>query len=325
MRKRTLNKLIKDEKGQALIIVMILMLVGGLIVAPMLAHVGSGVKAGKDVYEERMQLFYAADSGVQDALWQIKHEQLPNLFGAGYDEYNYDDPYPYPDSLMVNGKDVDVTIGNVWVPMGISVPSPSEARDIIKGTGGNPPSLIIVGGLSGTGGSTYQIKITYYYGSSDPTGTNLKVDKIGIWLPPGFGYDGNCSLANDPDTDDYAVPAVTDYKSGKAVVWSFSSLPLWKFAPDSTSSPMGRSFTFKFTGPAGQSPGIAISWIETSNVTALIIPGMLTPRFIRLLPRLPMIPLLRRSRLMLMPIPPEVRCAKWALPYRGTTLPWATA
>ncbi len=73
----------KDEKGQALIIVLILILVGGLIIAPMLSYVGSGIKMGKEVYEERMELFYAADSGIEDGLWQIKYEQLtsnPNLF-----------------------------------------------------------------------------------------------------------------------------------------------------------------------------------------------------------------------------------------------------
>jgi len=42
MKKRTLNRYIADEKGQALIIVMILMLVSALVIVPMLSHVGSG-------------------------------------------------------------------------------------------------------------------------------------------------------------------------------------------------------------------------------------------------------------------------------------------
>ncbi len=111
--------------------------------------------------------------------------------------------------------------------------------------------------------STYQIKIFYYYDSGeDPGGASLKVEKIGIWLPPDFDYDGNCSLANDPDTQPYSVPGVDDYCSGKAVVWNFGSVPLASF-PVVASYPMERSFTFQFTGPAGQNPGAALSWIET--------------------------------------------------------------
>ena len=57
MRKRTFNKLMKDEKGQALVIVLILILVSGLIIAPMLSYIGSGTKVGKEVYEKRTDLF----------------------------------------------------------------------------------------------------------------------------------------------------------------------------------------------------------------------------------------------------------------------------
>ena len=66
--KRMWNKLRIGEKGQALIMVLILMLVGGLIIAPLLSYVGTGLKVGKDVHEERMDELYAADAGVEDAL-----------------------------------------------------------------------------------------------------------------------------------------------------------------------------------------------------------------------------------------------------------------
>jgi hypothetical protein len=62
----------RGEKGQALIIAMIMMLLGSLIIVPMLAYMGSGLKAGM-VQEKRTDELYAADAGVEDALWQI-HE-----------------------------------------------------------------------------------------------------------------------------------------------------------------------------------------------------------------------------------------------------------
>jgi hypothetical protein len=48
------------------------MLVGGLIIAPLLAYMGTGIKVGKEVYEERMAELYAADAGIEDALWCLK-------------------------------------------------------------------------------------------------------------------------------------------------------------------------------------------------------------------------------------------------------------
>ena len=105
----------------------------------------------------------------------------------------------------------------------------AEAKDIIEGIGGNPPKLMITGSFPAV--STYQIKIFYYYDNGeDPGGASLTVEKIGIWLPPDFDYDGNCSLADDPDTQPYSAPGVDDYCSGKAVVWNFASVPLTNFS-----------------------------------------------------------------------------------------------
>jgi len=107
--KRIFNKLRRDEKGQALIIALILMLVGGLIIAPVLAYVGSGLKIGKEVHEERMMELYAADAGVEDALWQIKQPTPdPNKVPSTVGQF-----LTYPLSSTVNGKTIDVTI--YWI------------------------------------------------------------------------------------------------------------------------------------------------------------------------------------------------------------------
>ena len=54
MRERILNKLIRDETGQILMMVMLLMLFGSLIVGSVLPFMGTGLKVGKEVYEEKM-------------------------------------------------------------------------------------------------------------------------------------------------------------------------------------------------------------------------------------------------------------------------------
>jgi hypothetical protein len=124
--KRIFNKLRRGEKGQALIIVLILMLLGGLIIAPVLSYVGSGLIIGKDVHEKRMAELYAADAGVEDGLWYLQDiERLKDLIQdvdpdyvppAGWDEWTLadsDDVWPLPPYNLgddINGKNVAVTI-----------------------------------------------------------------------------------------------------------------------------------------------------------------------------------------------------------------------
>jgi len=67
--KKALTCLIKNESGQgALAIVLILVILGALILGPLLAFMGTGLKAGQ-MHEERTKELYAAESGIEDALW----------------------------------------------------------------------------------------------------------------------------------------------------------------------------------------------------------------------------------------------------------------
>jgi len=61
-----------NQSGQALIIVLILLLFVGIIVVPLMRFVSSGIKSGT-VYENRTSALYAADAGVQDAIWQLNN------------------------------------------------------------------------------------------------------------------------------------------------------------------------------------------------------------------------------------------------------------
>jgi hypothetical protein len=106
--KNIAKRLIRDEKGQALILAMILLLVGGLIAASLLAHMGSGLIAG-EVYESRTAELYAADAGVEDAVWKIQAQvpEVEELYcGAGNHTWSYN-------ISDVNDKDVEVTIAYV--------------------------------------------------------------------------------------------------------------------------------------------------------------------------------------------------------------------
>jgi hypothetical protein len=244
--KRFVKKATSDEKGATLVLVLILLLIGGLTVAGLLNHMGTGLRAG-EVYDRRTAELYAADAGVEDALWQIQNEELADLFYAyPYDEYDYHTPYHYPEALGINDKDVDVTIENVWIPEGILrevAPDAATAAQIIE-----EGKVVIAGSTSLTEASQYEIRISY-----EPCGGIPSVETIGIWLPPGFEYDDDCSLEGE---DYYSEPTVTPHKGGYAVVWSFS--------PPVYLADFLDSFAFRYSGPQGQIPGAALSWIDTS-------------------------------------------------------------
>ena len=75
--RKIINKLMREEKGQALIVVLILLLVGGLITAPLLSYMSTGLIVGQ-VYEEKMDGLYAADAGIENAVWKLLSGESPS-------------------------------------------------------------------------------------------------------------------------------------------------------------------------------------------------------------------------------------------------------
>jgi hypothetical protein len=105
--KKFLRRIMKGEKGHGMDLVLVLLGVGGLIMAPLLGLMSTGLLAGQ-VYEKKTDELYAADAGVEDAVWKIQHqEQVPEVkylyCGGGNNSYSYN-------VTDVNGKSVAVTI-----------------------------------------------------------------------------------------------------------------------------------------------------------------------------------------------------------------------
>lgn len=265
-----LNKSARDEKGQALILVLVLLLVGGLIITPLLAYMGTGIRTGL-VFEQKTDELYAADAGIEDGLWQIKYENVATLtdpVAGTYDEYDYTTVWEYvltdeeDEAVEVNDETVSVTIKNEWMPKidGVN-PSdpfyfPDRARAIIEGSGDDPPKLRINGSLSGT--SEYRIRIDY----ASEEGEDLIVHSIGIWLPAGFSYD--VTKESNLENLGYAAPSVEPYAGGEAVIWSFSpSVSFGDFPP--AGNPESALITFEYTAESDRRLE-AVSWIDTTNV-----------------------------------------------------------
>ena len=101
--KTIVKRLARDEKGAALVLVLILLLISGLIIGPLLSYMGTGLITG-EVYEMRTDELYAADAGVEDAIWKIQN-QVPEVAGLTqcYPNWSYN-------ITDVNGKRLQISI-----------------------------------------------------------------------------------------------------------------------------------------------------------------------------------------------------------------------
>ena len=78
---RFLKQIINDERGQALPIVLALLVLGGLLVVPALSYAATTLNSGR-IIEKGVNGLYAAEAGVEHVLWCLKNaisppQQLP--------------------------------------------------------------------------------------------------------------------------------------------------------------------------------------------------------------------------------------------------------
>lgn len=113
---KLLRKIHKRESGQVLILVLILLLLGGLIIAPLMGFMSTGLKAGQ-VFEERMDEVYAADAGVEGAIYNIIFPGAP--FYAALQALEEGGDYTYSLPTLINGEAVNVTVTKLSLLQGL--------------------------------------------------------------------------------------------------------------------------------------------------------------------------------------------------------------
>jgi len=241
--------------------VLVFLLLGSLTLPPVLSHIGTALKTG-EVYESKTDALYAADSGIEDAIWQVKYNRLEALLNDPvYDAYDFDTTWSYNLSETINDLTADVTIQNVWIPKDVTPLSPAEARDIIESN-----KLIVAG--TATTDTNYRIKIDFYPGTGEEN--SLMVESLGIWLPLGYSYvPDSCNLEEDPYEVYYPETTVSDYAGGEAVVWEFSTPVNFADFPgvSTLDVPMTTEISFEYTPEQAGVRPVAISWMETSGVS----------------------------------------------------------
>jgi hypothetical protein len=258
--KTKLIKHLSEEQGQALLVVLALLLIGSLTLPPALSLTGTSLKSGQ-VYKSKTDELYAADAGVEDAIWQVKYNRLEVLFDdPAYDAYDFGTTWSYELSEPINDITANVSIQNVWIPKDVTPLDPSVARDIIESN-----KLVIAG--TATTNTNYRIKIDFYPDEGEED--DLMVESLGVWLPYGFSYvEDSSNLEEDSDEEYYSVPTVSDHAGGQAMVWDFSSANFTYFPGVHIDDvPQTTEITFEYTANVTNDRPVAISWIETSGVS----------------------------------------------------------
>ena len=257
------SRLVSEETGQALILILCFVLLGSLTILPTLAHMSTALKTGV-VYENKTNELFTADAGIENGIWRIKYDSM----GPNYDVYDYNTVWSYQTD-PVNNRQAAVTIQNVWIPTNATLSSlgitPAQAKTMV-----DSEKLVVTGTSGAVPGLPYHIKIDF----TPATGDNLTVKSIGIWLPLGFTYTTQSSTleAGGPFTDYYPDSvAVSTVPGGQAVVWSYNpTYPLFTSFPNfvSENGTMTTDITFTYTPPADnpQQMPAAIAWITTDAV-----------------------------------------------------------
>jgi hypothetical protein len=243
--KRTAKRLLRGQSGfSTLVTVLVIMALGAIVITPVLAFVVTGQRAGA-THKETTHRYYAADTGIQDGMYKVSSGDLPLWMKDDWDESVYshaaddDTLYQLPD--QVNGNDVTVRIQAMWLLEGLETPSADQHR-----TPDN--DLVTVSNIIGAG----QLQVVIVCGS--PTTTSL--NRIGVWIPQGFGYTvGSSTLEMLPESDPaHCHPTVSEWRNGHTVIFDYGTPVAFDDFPGVTGSRMVLSFDYT------PGPGMTTCW-----------------------------------------------------------------
>lgn len=205
----------RDEKGAAMILAVILLLVGGLVAASLLSFMGTGLVVGP-VYEGRVAELYGADAGVEDAVWKIQ-QQVPEIkelyCGAGNHTWTYpedDDP-----PIIVNGRSVEVTIAYV---------DPFTYRVVSTATGtgsGTQVEAYIAANITYCSILDHLVTVQQDLDDNGIAALEADLEKLDIPCPVGCAECDKCGKAYDYDSDAYR--SIPQECRGCIAVYNFPS------------------------------------------------------------------------------------------------------
>ncbi len=220
--RRILPVIISSEKGQVLPIVLALLALGGLTIAMSLNYVSTGLNSGR-IIDEKVKGAYAAEAGIEDALWSLK----------------MGNPLPQQLQGTINGMDVSIeseSEGLYTLYLGEMVP-----------LGVHNPYLDVVGEMvwdemvwdEEVGAYKYTITVTWL---PEPGAPVIHLSEIGARLPLGYTYQpGSAALFENLSNEEPLE--IEDAMGAYIVNWEFSQPE-----PSVSETDPVETQTFYFTG-----------------------------------------------------------------------------
>jgi hypothetical protein len=254
--KAILKRIYRDERGVALILALVVLLVGGLITAGLLSHMGAGLLA-QDTYNRRTAELYAADAGVEDAVWRIQSGETLVCPGYRYWSYNMTD---------VNGKTVEVSVeyldGGTY-----KITSIAASTD-----GGNIAALVSA--------TTIESYVSASYMDFSSLLDNAIVSYDTIQIQPGNTVDGDVWLPDKDNLDIHDPAGITGevrdaQNDGVELSWPTVEQLSAYYLDDLGEAPdPGSSVNVQYTdtiGPSDRQGSLAID--NTGDPATLVLEG----------------------------------------------------
>lgn len=152
-----------SQQGQALPIVLSLLVIGGLTIAPSLNYTATSLKSGR-ILEENLKGIYAADAGLEQAIWTLEN-------GVSPPPYLAENLNRMPVALQAEEK------GTYTLYLGELI-QPGEHNDF----------LAVDGELvwdDGAGAYRYTITVTL---QPESESSIIHLEEVGARIPVGYGY-----------------------------------------------------------------------------------------------------------------------------------------
>ena len=163
---RFLKQILGSEKGQALPIVLALLVIGSLAIVPGLNYASTSLNSGR-ILEEGVKGVYAAEAGVEYALWHLGEYDNKPEDGALSENIN---------QMPVNIQTVET--GYFVLYLGELIQNDSEHADWVSVDGNMVWN-------EGAGAYKYIITITW---QADPGTPSIKLLEVGARIPVGYEY-----------------------------------------------------------------------------------------------------------------------------------------
>jgi hypothetical protein len=185
------RNIIRNQSGQALLIVLAMMTLGCLMIVPSLNFAATNIKAA-NMFEEKMKGLYTAEAGIEDALWLVKNSPPASL------------PYSY-DLNDINNMSASVVIEAVSSIAGVEIGATGVHGGWLKVTQSTQWS---------EGVYTYTLQMT-----NNGEG-NMRIEQILVDFQPDLEYVLGSTVSNIT-TSDPSVIGTPD--SGITLFWDIPS------------------------------------------------------------------------------------------------------